>query len=294
MTLVVGVDAGGTKTVAAVAQAGKELARETGPAGTVRPGRVLASATAIASTVRQALARVGKVRADKTVVGAAGVGREEERKALHAALRAEGIAAVVHITTDIEIALEAAYGKGPGIVLLAGTGSFAIARLADGSLKRQGGYGWQMGDEGSGYALGRSALTAVGRAFDGRGPATGLSTAVLESVRLGTFNELVRWSVTALPTEVASLALPVLRLAREGDRCALELAEQSARELVALVVPLLDSFGGKAPPVATAGGLLDQEPLKTFAKQALAEHDTAMRDDALDPVTGAIQLAAAL
>ena len=107
MTLVVGVDAGGTKTVAAVAQGGKELARETGPAGTVRPGRVLASATAIASTVRQALARVGKVRADKMVVGAAGVGRDEERKALHAALRAEGIATTVHITTDIEIALSA-------------------------------------------------------------------------------------------------------------------------------------------------------------------------------------------
>jgi N-acetylglucosamine kinase-like BadF-type ATPase len=249
------VDAGGTKTVAAVAQEGKELARETGPAGTVRPGRVLASATAIASTVRQALARVGKVRADKMV--GAGVGRDEERKALHAALRAEGIAAAVHITTDIEIALEAAYGKGPGIVLLAGTGSFAIARLADGSLKRQGGYGWQMGDEGSGYALGRSALTAAGRAFDGRGPATGLSVAILESARLGTFNELVRWSVTALPTEVAGLALPVLRLAREGDKVALELAEQSARDLVALVIPLLDSFGGKAPPVLCR--MLDQE-----------------------------------
>ena len=94
--------------------------------------------------------------------------------------------------------------------------------------------------------------------------------------------------------EVASLALPVLRLAREGDKVASELAEQSARDLVALVVSLLDSFGGKAPPVATAGGLLDQEPLKTYAKKALAEHNTAMRDDALDPVAGAIQLAAAL
>ncbi len=291
MTLVVAVDAGGTKTVAAVAQEGKEIARETGPAGTVRPGRVLASATAIASTVRQALARVGKVRADKMVVGAAGVGRDEERKALHAALRTEGIATTVHVTTDIEIALAAAYGKGPGIVLLAGTGSFAIARLAHGSLRRQGGYGWQMGDEGSGYSLGRSALTAVGRAFDGRGPETGLSAAILESARLGTFNELVRWSVTALPTEVAGLALPVLRLARDSDAVALGLVEQSARDLVALVIPLLDSFGGKAPPVATAGGLLDQEPLKAFAKTALAEHHSDMRDDALDPVAGAIQLA---
>lgn len=294
MTLVVGVDAGGTKTVAAVAQGGKELARETGPAGTVRPGRVLASATAIASTVRQALARVGKIRADKMVVGAAGVGRDEERKALHAALRAEGIAALVYITTDIEIALEAAYGKGPGIVLLAGTGSFAIARLADGSLKRQGGYGWQMGDEGSGYALGRSALTAVGRAFDGRGPATGLSTAILESARLGTFNELVRWSVTALPTEVASMALPVLRLAREGDQVAIALVKEAAGELVALITPLLGEFGGEIPEVATAGGLLDQEPLKTFAKQALAAHNAAMRENPLDPVVGALLMAAAL
>lgn len=294
MTLVVGVDAGGTKTVAAVAQQGKELARETGPAGTVRPGRVLASATAIASTVRQALARVGKLRAETMVVGAAGVGRDEERQALHAALRAEGLATTVHITTDIEIALEAAYGKGPGIVLLAGTGSFAIARLADGTLKRQGGYGWQMGDEGSGYALGRSALTAVGRALDGRGPATALSAAILESARLGTFNDLVRWSVTALPTEVAGLALPVLRLAREGDTVAIELARQSAHDLVALVIPLLDSFRGGAPPVATAGGLLDQEPLKGFAKGGLEAHNAAMRDDAIDPVAGAIQLASAM
>jgi N-acetylglucosamine kinase-like BadF-type ATPase len=151
-----------------------------------------------------------------------------------------------------------------------------------------------MGDEGSGYALGRSALTAVGRAFDGRGPTTGLTDAVMEGARLGTFNELVRWSVTALPTEVASLALPVLRLAREGDKVATELVELSARELVALVIPLLDSFGGKAPPVATAGGLLDQEPLKTYAKQALAEHNTGMREDALDPVAGALQLASGL
>jgi hypothetical protein len=70
--------------------------------------------------------------------------------------------------------------------------------------------------------------------------------------------------------------------------------EQSARDLVALVVPLLGSFGGRAPAVATAGGLLDQEPLKSFAKRALEEHQTAMREDALDPVSGAIQLAAAL
>lgn len=290
MSILVGVDAGGTKTVAAVSEKGKELVRETGPAGTVRPGRVLASATAISSTVRHALAKVGKLRADKLVVGAAGVGREEERKALHAALRAEGIAATVQVTTDIEIALEAAFGSGPGIVLLAGTGSFAVARLPDGGLSRQGGYGWQMGDEGSGYALGRAALVAVGQAHDGRGPATALTAAVLEAARLHSFNELVRWAVTALPTEVSSLAAPVLRCAREGDAVAFKLVGDTVEHLVGLVVPLLPLFSPGTAEVAVAGGLLDQEPLKSQASAALAAKGVRMIEEGLDPVVGALRM----
>ncbi len=293
MTLVVGVDAGGTKTVAAVAERGKELVRETGPAGTVRPGRVLASATAIASTVRQALARVGKVRADRLVVGAAGVGREEERRALHAALRAEGIAPTVSVTTDIEIALTAAFGTKPGIVLLAGTGSFAVARRKDGSLVRQGGYGWQMGDEGSGYALGRAGLLAVGRAHDGRGPATALSEAVPSAARVATFNELVRWAITALPTEVAGVAAAVLQCAAAGDAVALELVQEAADELAALVVPLLAAAPANGAAVAVAGGLLDNEPLRSLTRAALQRHGVKMLDDALDPVVGALRLAEA-
>ncbi|HEX9893947.1 MAG TPA: BadF/BadG/BcrA/BcrD ATPase family protein [Gemmatimonadales bacterium] len=291
MSILVGVDAGGTKTVAAVAREGKELARETGPAGTVRPGRVLASATAISSTVRQALARISEIRADRLVVGAAGVGREEERNALHAALRAEGLAPQVRITTDIEIALEDGFSKGPGIVLLAGTGSFAIGRHGDGSLHRQGGYGWQMSDEGSGYALGRSALHAVGRARDGRGPATELTAAVLRTARSQHFDELVRWSVTALPTEVAGLATAVLEVAREGDAVAEGLLQQAVRDLVSLVTPLLPGFQGNLPEVAIAGGLLDNEPLRTLAREALRAQGVKMMERTLDPVTGALALA---
>jgi N-acetylglucosamine kinase-like BadF-type ATPase len=291
MTILVGVDAGGTKTTAAVARDGHELVRETGPAGTVRPGRVLASATAIASTVRAALSRVNELRADRMVVGAAGVGREEERKALHAALRAEGIAPQVEITTDIEIALEAGFGKGPGIVLLAGTGSFAISRRADGSLHRQGGYGWQMSDEGSGYALGRAALQAVSRAHDGRGPATELTRLVLQAARASKFDELVRWSVTALPTEVAGLATGVMAAARDGDAVAVGLVAQAVQDLVGLVVPMLQGFSGNLPPVATAGGLLDNDPIRSMARAELKKHGVGMMDEPLDPVAGALALA---
>ena len=291
MSIIIGVDAGGTKTTAAVSRDGKELARETGPAGTVRPGRVLASATAISTTVRLVLSKINEVRGDRMVVGAAGVGREEERKALHAALRAEGLAPQVRITTDIEIALQAAFGKARGIVLLAGTGSFAIARHADGTIHRQGGYGWQMSDEGSGYWLGRAALQAVSRARDGRGPATELTAAVLRTARSNSFDELVRWSVTALPTEVAGVAAAVLEVARQGDQVAQALLRQSVEELAGLVVPLLPGFGGKPPEVAIAGGLLDNEPLRSMAREALSSKGVKMMEEILDPVSGALALA---
>ena len=291
MSILIGVDAGGTKTTAAVSRDGKELARETGPAGTVRPGRVLASATAISTTVRLVLSKINEVRGDRMVVGAAGVGREEERKALHAALRAEALAPQVRITTDIEIALQAAFGKAAGIVLLAGTGSFAIARHADGTIHRQGGYGWQMSDEGSGYWLGRAALQAVSRARDGRGPATELTAAVLRTARSNGFDELVRWSVTALPTEVAGVAAAVLEVARQGDKVAQALLHQSVEELAGLVVPLLPGFGGKPPEVAIAGGLLDNEPLRSMAREELLSKGVKMMEEILDPVSGALALA---
>ena len=82
------------------------------------------------------------------MVGAAGAGRPEERDELRSALRSEDLADQIHITGDIEIALAAAFGNDPGIVVTSGTGSVAVARDSFGRLHRAGGYGWQMGDEG--------------------------------------------------------------------------------------------------------------------------------------------------
>ena len=111
------------------------------------------------------------------MVGAAGAGREPEREELRKALRGENLAPTVVVTTDIEIALAAAFTDGPGIVVSAGTGSVAVGRDQAGKRHRIGGYGWQMGDEGSGYAIGRAALGAVSRAVDARSPKTGAQRA---------------------------------------------------------------------------------------------------------------------
>ena len=128
------------------------------------PGRALASASTIVEVVRAALSDAGRLRGDVLVVGAAGAGREPERDELRTALRNENIASHVMVTTDIEVALAGAFADGPGIVVSAGTGSVAVGRDRKGARHRMGGYGWQMGDEGSGYAIGRASLGAVSRA----------------------------------------------------------------------------------------------------------------------------------
>ena len=165
--ILIGADVGGTKTAVGVSDGERILARAEGSGAAVRPGRALASASVIAEVVRQALAGAGRLSGDVLFVGAAGAGREPERDELRKALRAENLAAAVVVATDIEIALAAAFDEGPGIVVSAGTGSVAVGRDRSGRQHRIGGYGWQMGDEGSGYAIGREALVAVSRAADG-------------------------------------------------------------------------------------------------------------------------------
>lgn len=292
MSIVIGVDAGGTRTVAVVADGERPLSRAEGPAGAVRPGRAMAAAGTIATAVRAALVQTGRVRGDVLVVGASGVGRDDERQALRDALRMEALAERLIVTTDIEIALAAAFGDRPGIVLLSGTGSFAVGRDDQGANHRQGGYGWRLGDEGSAYAVGEAALRAVGRAEDGRGPATALSLALRRQTRTASFNDLVRWSVAATPTEVAGLAAAVLETSTSGDEVASAILSTAAEALTQLVTGVRGRFPpGATVPVALAGGFLGQPAFRARVHGVLAGlPGLAVREGAVDPVFGALEL----
>jgi glucosamine kinase len=245
--------------------------------------------------VRRVLAEAGQLTADALVVGAAGAGREQEREELAAALRSEGIARRVSVTTDVEIALVAAFGDGAGIVVSAGTGSIAVARDRRGALHRLGGYGWQMGDEGSGYAIGRAALGAASRARDGRSPGTALERRVLEAARCADFDALVRWAAVATPGEVASLAPHVLEVAAAGDPVAQGIADYAARELSLLALLLAERLEGEGPvPVALTGGLLETIPTLRRAVLSKLADQPSLRPvgEPVDAVLGALALAA--
>jgi N-acetylglucosamine kinase-like BadF-type ATPase len=295
MTVLAGADAGASRTTAFVADGAlKLLGRASGGAGAIGQGATQDSADAILDTVRRALTDAGANRAAALVVGAAGAGREPERTGLEGALRAAALADHVRVTTDGEIALVAAFGEGPGILLLAGTGSGACARLPSGDIRRTGGHGWQFGDEGSGYALARSALAAVARASDGRGPGTALMDALTQAARLDTVDALLRWARGAPRAAVAEMAAAVQRTALNGDPVARQLVEDAARDLVAHVGPLRSHFpAGRSVPVSMAGGLVGAGTLMRQAVTRNLRRDPGLTllDDPVAPPLGALQLA---
>src|SRR5205814_6281717 len=193
-----GADAGGSHTAVVLGSPAQVLGRADGPGAAMRPGGAAASAAVLADTARRAAAQAGiPLPGDAAVVGAAGAGRRQEQAELEAALVEAGVARRVRVLADGEVALTTAFARGPGVLVNAGTGSIAYARAPDGEIHRAGGYGWQLGDEGGGYWLGRRALELAGRAQDGRGEGSTLLARLLAALGLQQFDDLVRWTATA-------------------------------------------------------------------------------------------------
>jgi N-acetylglucosamine kinase-like BadF-type ATPase len=283
--VVIAADVGGTKTVVAVRVDGVERARVRATGAAVRPGRAMASAATIAAAARQALAEAGLLRARLLVVGAAGAGREAEAGELARALRAEDVADQVHVTTDIDLAFHAAFGNDPGIVLCAGTGSIAAARDKNGSMTRMGGYGWQMGDGGGGYDIGRAALMRVSLGHDGLAAPSALEDRLVSAAHVGNFDGLVRWAAAAGPKEVAALARVVLDTAAEGDTAAQAVVAYAGGQLVELVTGLAERTGVRQ--VALAGGVLSSGALRDEVQHALRDAGLEVLDAEVDPIEGA-------
>ena len=200
------------------------------------------------------------------LAGFAGAGRpagaERARRALDAALRAAGLCPrALALVTDAELALAAvAPGSAvPVAVLIAGTGSIALAGTPGGPVARAGGWGRWLGDEGGGFWLGWRALCAVGRGADGRSRGGGpLAAAVLAALGLGDADALVEaapglWGEAG---RVAALAPLVLRLAGEGEPVAAGLVAEGGRVLAELLVAARRRAAlPPEAPTGLAGGL---------------------------------------
>ena len=260
--IVVGIDGGGSKTHAIVAdESGNLLGEATGPGSAVKPGEEEASTEVIVRVTREALAKAKMADEKPRVlcVGVAGVGRENVKQALWQSLVSQDIAHDVVVHTDFGIALDDAFGEGPGVLLIAGTGSAAFGRSPAGTTGRCGGWGPVIGDEGSGTWIGRRALSVVSAAADGRESQTALTGAILTAAEVNEVAELIPWAASATREQIAALAPVVFTTAEGGDLRANAVISLAVEELMLHIRALAQQLFGDeraAIPVALAGGLM--------------------------------------
>jgi N-acetylmuramic acid 6-phosphate etherase len=234
MSYYLGFDGGGTKTDCAVIDdAGRVLGEGTaGPSNPLRVGYEAAFAALDAAAAKAlAAAKLEKPTIRSVCAALAGAGRPGVAEKVEKYLSGAFPGALPEVASDFEAALEAAAGDGPGVVLIAGTGSAAYGRNAAGEVARAGGYGPWIGDEGSAFDIGRRAVAAALRRRDAGGLAPGFAAAILSALRLTTWDELIE-RVAAHADEVFPRLFPAVAEAADGgDAAAGAILEQAAASL---------------------------------------------------------------
>ncbi len=239
--LILGVDGGGTKTIAWLAGGPHDEVLGRGSAG---PSNQRAVGPRLAMShldeaIEQAFSNAGIDRATVAAAcfGLAGADRESDRSVVLQWASESRVARSVRIVNDAAPLLHASDGDGTGIALIAGTGSLAWGCHADGRISRSGGWGYLLGDEGSAYSLGLASLQAVTRHADGRGASTQLTNAILSHLSLKQPSDIVAAVYGAdVPRAVIAGLAPVVFLQAElSDDVACEIVRFQATELAAMV-----------------------------------------------------------
>lgn len=258
MNYIIGVDGGGTKTLALLGDLdGNVLARGvSGPSNYNAVGFDVAS-SALESAIRMARKDYpGEI--SSLCLGLAGAGRKEDIERFHKWAVNQFPKTAVKVVSDAEILLGADAPSGPALALICGTGSIVYGRTITGELIRAGGWGYLFGDEGSGYAIGLAALRAVMQAHDGRGPETLLSGLVLERYGLHSPPELIHtiYGAESPRSAVATLSDLVEQATGQGDSVAIAILEESSRELARAIAAVYPRLGSSTVPLVITGGTI--------------------------------------
>lgn len=297
---VLGIDAGGTKTVCLLAdERGRVVAESRGGGANLQAAGELEVEKVLHQVMEAALAD-HDVRPAAICLGIAGVDRPEDAEAVGGIMRRIGFKTPTLVVNDALVALSAGAGDDPGVVLVAGTGSIAYGRDASGRAARAGGWGYLIGDEGGGFWIGRAALSAAVRQYDGRGPATVLTQMILTHMGLGAPAELIReiYYRDLHRHAIAGLAALVQQAADAGDAVASEILSRAGAELAAAAKSVVNRLGmrGEAFPIVLAGGIFRGVPwLRHDVTARLSEVAPRSQVRLLDvePAVGAVRLAIA-
>ncbi len=296
---VLGIDAGGTKTICSVAADDGRIMRSARGAGAnlISLGEHGVEVV-LRDVVAQALADHAEPPA-AVCLGMAGVDQPREADVVRGILARLGLDGRILIVNDSLIALEAGAPGSPGVVVASGTGSIVYGRDGSGHAARAGGWGHLLADEGSGFAIGREALRAVVRAGDRRGAATSLTRRVLAYYRVDRPQDVPRevYSGGVKPAAIAMLAVDVQEAADEGDAVAMRIIDNAAADLAPLAQTVVERLDLPEGPIVLAGGTFRSVSRMTAAmSRALKTRvpDAVVRVLDVEPVEGAVHLALAL
>ena len=259
--LLLGVDGGGTKTRAVITDSRQKVLGEglAGPSNPMRVG-IKQAASNVRKAVKEACHRAG-IKLSQIVAaefGIAGVRREDVRELMRRELADLGVAEMA-VVTDADTALFGATGGLPGLVIIAGTGSICCGLNERGQQDCAGGWGPLAGDEGSGAWIARSALQAVARAADGRGPDTILSAAACRYFKVTTAEDVMTeiYHPEMTNERLAGFARYVIAAGHDGDQVARAILAEAGRVLGVAAATVIRKLKMRQEnfPVAYVGGV---------------------------------------
>ena len=262
---IIGIDGGGTGTVGILTtETGRCLAQvQSGPSNYHVVGEAETQAV-LESVIGQLCEKAGILLTDSICfcLGMAGLGRAADREVVGRICDKLGVSKNRILTHDAHIALVGGTEKQHGVIVISGTGAIVYGINANGKEARASGWGYLLGDEGSGYDIAINGLRAVVRAADGRGRQTELTNRILNKLELNEPGELIRWAHAASRDTIAQLAEIVFDAAQATDTIAEQIVDDAADELVCATgsvikqLELIDAFD-----IVLSGGNLIHQPM---------------------------------
>lgn len=273
---IIGIDSGGTKTVGILTtETGQHLAQvQSGPANYHVVGETQTHAV-LKNVIEGLCAKAGVPRTSpvRFCLGMAGLGRAADQKIIGQICDELGIRENRILTHDAHIALIGGAEKQEGVIVISGTGAIVYGINADGKDARASGWGYLLGDEGSGYDIAIQGLRAVVRAVDGRDDPTELTNGILTKLELNEPNELIHWVHAATRDAIAQLAEVVFDTAMTTDSVAERIVDDAADELVRAAGSVIEQlqFDGQFDVVLSGGNLIYQPMFASTLRHRLAE-----------------------
>ncbi len=265
MKYFLGIDGGGTKTISyLVNEKGEILGRGEAGASAYHVTGIEKAAQEIKKAIDGAIqSSPEKINTLETACfGLAGIDSKQDYDTIYQVLTKQQIAHRIVLENDAVIALVGGNAKAYGVVLIAGTGAISLGINKKGQRKRAGGWGHIIGDEGSGYYIAISGLTAALKAYDGRGENTVLLPMFKKKLNLDKMEDImVKVYFSLSREEIASMAYIVFQAAREGDRIAKKIIIKAGNELAQNITAVINGLdlADEEIEVPLVGGVFKNE-----------------------------------